>query len=84
MESRRKIRSLYRKCGSIKEVSRRTGISVPTVGSVASVREVYNFEQYDRIPDTLRHQIYKILERRMASRLADNLSFLNHANVFNS
>jgi len=34
MESQRKIRVLYRKCGSIKAVSRRTGISVPTVRKI--------------------------------------------------
>lgn len=39
MESRRKIRSLYRKCGSIKEVSRRTGISVPTVRKIVKFEE---------------------------------------------
>ena len=34
MESRRKIRVLYRKYGSIKGVSRRTGISIPTVRKI--------------------------------------------------
>jgi transposase len=34
MESRRKIRVLYRKCGSIKEVSRNTGVSIPTVRKI--------------------------------------------------
>ena len=34
MESRRKIRVLYRKCGSIREVSRITGISLPTVRKI--------------------------------------------------
>ena len=53
-------------------------------GSVASVSGGYDFEEYSRIPDTLRHQTRKIVERRLASRLTENLSFLNHANVFNS
>lgn len=39
MESRRKIRVLYRKCGSIKPVSRRTGISVPTVRKIIKSEE---------------------------------------------
>ncbi|MBL0942167.1 MAG: hypothetical protein IBJ00_05535 [Alphaproteobacteria bacterium] len=39
MESRRKIRGLYRKCGSIKAVSRRTGISVPTVRKIIKSEE---------------------------------------------
>lgn len=34
MESRRKIRVLYRKCGSIREVSRITRISLPTVRKI--------------------------------------------------
>jgi transposase len=34
MESRRKIRVLYRKCGSIKAVSRRTGVSIQTVRKI--------------------------------------------------
>lgn len=40
MEDRRKIRVLYRKCGSIKEVSRRTGISIPTVRKIVRSQEV--------------------------------------------
>ena len=40
MESRRKIRVLYRKCGSIKAVSRATGISVPTVRMIIKSEEV--------------------------------------------
>jgi hypothetical protein len=40
-------------------------------------------EKYGRIPDTLRHQICKIVERRLVSRLTENLSFLNHADIFN-
>jgi transposase len=39
MESQRKIRVLYRKCGSIKEVSRRTGISLPTVRKIIKSEE---------------------------------------------
>ncbi len=39
MEDRRKIRVLYRKCGSIKEVSRRTGISIPTVRKIVKANE---------------------------------------------
>ena len=39
MEDRRKIRVLYRKCGSIKEVSRRTGISIPTVRKIVKATE---------------------------------------------
>lgn len=53
-------------------------------GCVASVREGYNFKEYGRILDMLRHQICKIVERRLASSLTKNLSFLNHANIFNS
>lgn len=40
MESRRKIRVLYRKCGSIKAVSRRTGVSVQTVRKIVRAEEV--------------------------------------------
>lgn len=40
MESRRKIRVLYRKCGSIKEVSRRTGVSIQTVRKIVRAEEV--------------------------------------------
>lgn len=40
MESRRKIRVLYRKCGRIKEVSRKTGISIPTVRKIVKAEEV--------------------------------------------
>lgn len=39
MESRRKIRVLYRKCNSIKAVSRQTGISVPTVRKIIKSEE---------------------------------------------
>lgn len=39
MESRRKIRVLYRKCGSIKAVSRRTGISIPTIRKIVRSEE---------------------------------------------
>ena len=39
MESRRKIRVLYRKCGSIKGVSRRTGISIPTIRKIVRAEE---------------------------------------------
>ena len=39
MESRRKIRVMYRKCGSIKEVSRNLGISIPTVRKIVKSEE---------------------------------------------
>jgi transposase len=39
MESRRKIRVLYRQCGSIKGVSRRTGVSIPTVRKIVKSEE---------------------------------------------
>ena len=39
MEDRRKIRVLYRKCGSIKEVSRTTGISIPTIRKIVMAKE---------------------------------------------
>lgn len=39
MESRRKIRVLYRKCGSIKAVSRRTGVSIQTVRKIVRSQE---------------------------------------------
>lgn len=39
MEDRRKIRVLYRKCGSIKEVSRTTGISIPTIRKIVRAKE---------------------------------------------
>jgi transposase len=47
MESRRKIRVLYRKCGSIKAVSRDTGISIPTVRKIVKSEEVLE-ENYKR------------------------------------
>lgn len=47
MESRRKIRVLYRKCGSIKEVSRSTGISIPTVRKIVNCEESLG-ESYKR------------------------------------
>jgi hypothetical protein len=55
-----------------------------TSGSVASVKHAHHYEQDERIPDILGHQICKIVERRLASRLTEDLSFLNHANVFNA
>lgn len=39
MESRRKIRVLYRKCGSIKALSRRTGVSIQTVRKIVRAEE---------------------------------------------
>ena len=39
MESRRKIRVMYRKCSSIKEVSRNLGISIPTVRKIVKSEE---------------------------------------------
>jgi len=39
MESRRKIRVLHRKCGSIKAVSRRTGVSIQTVRKIVRSQE---------------------------------------------
>jgi transposase len=39
MESRRKIRVLYRKIGSLKGVSRETGISLPTVRKIVNCEE---------------------------------------------
>lgn len=53
-------------------------------GSVASVRAGYDFGQNRLTPDTLRHQICKIVERKLGRILTNNLSFLNHANIFNS
>ena len=53
-------------------------------GSVAPVSGSHKFEKYSRISDTLRHQICKIVERRLASHLTKNLSFLNHATILNS
>ena len=53
-------------------------------GSVASVGQGYKIEENGLIPDALRHQIYKIGERRLRRILTNNLSFLNHADIFNS
>jgi transposase len=62
MESRRKIRVLYRQCGSIKGVSRRTGVSIPTVRkivkseeplSVSYKRSVQPYRKLDEYKETL-------------------------------
>jgi hypothetical protein len=45
MEDRRKIRVLYRKCGSIKEVSRKTGISIPTVRKIVRSQEALDIDK---------------------------------------
>ena len=56
----------------------------PLEGSVASVSYGYDFVEDRVFLGALRHQIFKIVERREGSLLTDNLSFLNHANIFNS
>lgn len=69
MESRRKIRVLYRKCGRIKEVSRRTGISIPTVRKIVKSEESLE-ESYKRTV-----QPYRMLEGyidRLEKLLRDN------------
>jgi hypothetical protein len=53
-------------------------------GSVASVKVGYGFEENSLSADTLRHKTCKIVERSVASFLPDNLSFLNHADIFNA
>ena len=62
MESRRKIRVLYRQCGSIKGVSRRTGISIPTVRKIVKSEEplamsykrsVQRYRKLDEYKETL-------------------------------
>ena len=53
-------------------------------GSVASVKAHYDFERSSLCADILRHQGSKIIEGRLTSLLTNDLSFLNHADVFNS
>lgn len=69
MEDRRKIRVLYRKCGSIKEVSRRTGISIPTVRKIVRSQEVLDVSYKRSVQPYRKLEDYK---DRLEKLLRDN------------
>jgi transposase len=80
MESRRKIRVLYRKCGSIKAVSRATGISIPTVRKIVRSEDLNvsykrSVQPYPKL-DAYRDKLEKLLRDNRSAKPKRNALML--------